>query len=82
MRHCAINIHIYQVGEAMQKLCDRKNVGKIILDPAAEPRPKVSQTRAARTASCDIVLAAVVVVVVDAEPKLQFSTLGSPLPVL
>ncbi|BFZ13309.1 hypothetical protein BsWGS_16348 [Bradybaena similaris] len=28
------------VGEAMQKLCDRKNIGKIILDPTAEPRPK------------------------------------------
>ncbi|BFZ19646.1 hypothetical protein BsWGS_22684 [Bradybaena similaris] len=34
------------VGEAMQKLCDRKNVGKIILDPAAEPRPKSPEKKA------------------------------------
>ncbi|CAG5118695.1 unnamed protein product, partial [Candidula unifasciata] len=34
------------VGEAMQKLCDRKNVGKIILDPTAEPRPKSPEKKA------------------------------------
>jgi len=28
------------VTEAMQKMHDRKNIGKIILDPAAEPKPK------------------------------------------
>ncbi|XP_012934869.1 synaptic vesicle membrane protein VAT-1 homolog-like [Aplysia californica] len=35
------------VGEAMQKLCDRKNIGKIILDPTAEPRPKTPEKKAA-----------------------------------
>lgn len=29
-----------QVTEAMQKMHDRKNVGKITLDPAMEPKPK------------------------------------------
>lgn len=28
------------VSDAMQKMHDRKNVGKIILDPAMEPKPK------------------------------------------
>ncbi|GAB6033041.1 hypothetical protein CHUAL_012227 [Chamberlinius hualienensis] len=28
------------VADAMQKLHDRKNVGKVVLDPAAEPKPK------------------------------------------
>lgn len=28
------------VADAMQKMHDRRNVGKIILDPAAEPKPK------------------------------------------
>lgn len=28
------------IPEAMQKLHDRKNVGKIILDPAQEPKPR------------------------------------------
>ncbi|KAK3086420.1 hypothetical protein FSP39_018235 [Pinctada imbricata] len=28
------------VGEAMQKLHDRKNIGKVILDPSLEPKPK------------------------------------------
>lgn len=28
------------VTEAMQKMHDRKNIGKIVLDPAAEPKPK------------------------------------------
>lgn len=31
---------IEDVGEAMQKLHDRKNVGKCILDPAQTPKPK------------------------------------------
>lgn len=35
------------VGEAMQKLCDRKNIGKVILDPTAEPRPKATEKEAA-----------------------------------
>lgn len=30
----------FQVAEAMQKMHDRKNVGKIILDPSLEPKPK------------------------------------------
>jgi hypothetical protein len=34
------------VGEAMQKLCDRKNVGKVVLDPTAEPRPKSPEKKA------------------------------------
>ncbi|XP_059156063.1 synaptic vesicle membrane protein VAT-1 homolog-like isoform X2 [Physella acuta] len=38
------------VGEAMQKLCDRKNVGKIILDPTAEPTPKSPEKKAAEAA--------------------------------
>lgn len=29
-----------QVTEAMQKMHDRKNIGKLVLDPAAEPKPK------------------------------------------
>lgn len=29
-----------KVGEAMQKMQDRKNIGKIILDPTLEPKPK------------------------------------------
>jgi len=29
-----------QVPEAMQKMHDRKNVGKIVLDPSLEPKPK------------------------------------------
>lgn len=29
-----------QVAEAMQKMHDRKNVGKLILDPSLEPKPK------------------------------------------
>lgn len=28
------------VGEAMQKMHDRKNIGKIVLDPSMEPKPK------------------------------------------
>jgi len=28
------------IAEAMQKMHDRKNVGKIILDPAQEPKPR------------------------------------------
>lgn len=28
------------VAEAMQKMHDRKNVGKIVLDPSLEPKPK------------------------------------------
>jgi len=36
------------VGEAMQKLCDRKNVGKIILDPSAEPAPKVQEQKSSK----------------------------------
>ncbi|XP_050421793.1 synaptic vesicle membrane protein VAT-1 homolog-like [Adelges cooleyi] len=28
------------VGEAMQKMHDRKNIGKIVLDPSLEPKPK------------------------------------------
>ncbi|XP_013084821.1 synaptic vesicle membrane protein VAT-1 homolog-like isoform X2 [Biomphalaria glabrata] len=35
------------VGEAMQKLCDRKNIGKIILDPTAEPTPKSPEKKTA-----------------------------------
>lgn len=31
------------VAEAMQKMHDRKNVGKIILDPTLEPKPKESK---------------------------------------
>lgn len=31
---------IEDVGEAMQKLHDRKNVGKLVLDPAQTPKPK------------------------------------------
>ncbi|CAL1544867.1 unnamed protein product [Lymnaea stagnalis] len=38
------------VGEAMQKLCDRKNIGKIILDPTAEPTPKSPEKKAAEAA--------------------------------
>ncbi|XP_071172762.1 synaptic vesicle membrane protein VAT-1 homolog-like isoform X2 [Mytilus galloprovincialis] len=30
------------VGDAMQKLHDRKNVGKIILDPSLQPKPKLA----------------------------------------
>lgn len=30
----------FQVGEAMQKMHDRKNIGKIVLDPSLEPKPK------------------------------------------
>ena len=30
----------FQVPEAMQKMHDRKNVGKIVLDPEMEPKPK------------------------------------------
>ena len=29
-----------QVSEAMQKMHDRKNVGKLVLDPSLEPKPK------------------------------------------
>lgn len=29
-----------QVGEAMQKMHDRKNIGKLVLDPSLEPKPK------------------------------------------
>lgn len=28
------------VAEAMQKMHDRKNIGKIVLDPSLEPKPK------------------------------------------
>ncbi|KAL5020886.1 hypothetical protein ScPMuIL_000041 [Solemya velum] len=30
------------VGEAMQKLHDRKNIGKVILDPSLQPKPKAA----------------------------------------
>ena len=30
----------FQVPEAMQKMHDRKNIGKIVLDPDMEPKPK------------------------------------------
>ncbi|GFO27084.1 synaptic vesicle membrane protein vat-1-like protein [Plakobranchus ocellatus] len=39
------------VGEAMQKLCDRKNIGKVILDPTAEPKPKVTENKEAAEAT-------------------------------
>lgn len=29
-----------KVGEAMQKMHDRKNIGKLVLDPSLEPKPK------------------------------------------
>lgn len=35
------------VGEAMQKMHDRKNVGKLILDPSQEPKPKLQNTQSA-----------------------------------
>ena len=28
-----------QVAEAMQKMHDRKNIGKLLLDPSLEPKP-------------------------------------------
>ncbi|ESO87914.1 hypothetical protein LOTGIDRAFT_219806 [Lottia gigantea] len=31
------------VGEAMQKMHDRKNIGKLILDPTAQPKPKETE---------------------------------------
>lgn len=31
---------IEDVAEAMQKLHDRKNIGKVVLDPAQTPKPK------------------------------------------
>lgn len=31
---------VIQVGEAMQKMHDRKNIGKLVLDPSLEPKPK------------------------------------------
>ena len=34
------NICLFQVAEAMQKMHDRKNIGKLILDPSMEPKPK------------------------------------------
>uniref|UniRef100_K1Q9Q6 Synaptic vesicle membrane protein VAT-1-like protein n=1 Tax=Magallana gigas TaxID=29159 RepID=K1Q9Q6_MAGGI len=41
------------VGEAMQKMQDRKNIGKIILDPTLEPKPKpVSPARTHTTSQC------------------------------
>lgn len=35
-----INFFDKQVGEAMQKMHDRKNIGKLVLDPSLEPKPK------------------------------------------
>lgn len=35
-----ILIELFQVHEAMQKMHERKNVGKIILDPSLEPKPR------------------------------------------
>lgn len=35
-----IHYSVVKVGEAMQKMQDRKNIGKIILDPTLEPKPK------------------------------------------
>ncbi|XP_041376044.1 synaptic vesicle membrane protein VAT-1 homolog-like [Gigantopelta aegis] len=35
------------VGEAMQKIHDRKNIGKLILDPTAQPKPKSASTEKA-----------------------------------
>ena len=32
---------ISKIGEAMQKMHDRKNVGKVLLDPTLEPKEKV-----------------------------------------
>ena len=34
---------MFQIGEAMQKMHDRKNVGKVILDPSLQPKVKVSE---------------------------------------
>lgn len=34
-----------QVADAMQKMHDRKNVGKLILDPTMEPKPKIQVCR-------------------------------------
>lgn len=33
-------MYLMQVSEAMQKLHDRKNIGKLVLDLALEPKPK------------------------------------------
>lgn len=30
----------FQVHEAMQKMHERKNIGKIVLDPSLEPKPR------------------------------------------
>lgn len=42
MIHLAIftRNYVLQVAEAMQKMHDRKNVGKLVLDPSLEPKPK------------------------------------------
>lgn len=44
------------VAEAMQKLHDRKNIGKLVLDPALEPKPKPvtpAKTKSKKQASED-----------------------------
>lgn len=42
MAHCSDkqNCFIQQVGKAMKKMHERKNVGKIILSPMKEPEPE------------------------------------------
>lgn len=44
------------VAEAMQKMHDRKNIGKLVLDPAMEPKPKPAtpaKTKSKKQASED-----------------------------
>ena len=38
-------IDLTQVGDAMQKMHDRKNIGKVLLDPSLPSKHKVSEDR-------------------------------------
>ena len=40
MKENVVIFSILQVAEAMQKMHDRKNIGKLVLDPTLEPKPK------------------------------------------
>lgn len=44
---------VLQIPEAMQKMHDRKNVGKIVLDPSMEPKPKPATPAKGKAKSID-----------------------------
>lgn len=48
-----LKMFVGKIPEAMQKMHDRKNVGKIVLDPSMEPKPKPATPAKGKAKSID-----------------------------